>query len=292
MGRRTQRLLRAIGVVTAALLAIWGAGGPEDGIDAARQFVTFLARGTAYEAASWLKPEVLAAPARVLALMSAMGIMVWVFWPERKAKKPEDDASAEVPTHPPTVRELFDNELRPTSGTTLTYLCASDIHFSDETKLEYWYHIICDFSAHAKYVSYYLPPTRHAETCILAIMKETENHVDFDLHAEINSANSEVGPIDEKTLTFTRKVYFYFETDLNPSQLGRIFDACQVAKLQPEFRGPRYALRQAPFQHQQPAAKLRVTLAQPYETQRTLPSPPAAVPKRPSRRGTAPRRRP
>lgn len=86
MGRKTKRLFRALGVVTAVLLAVWGAGGPEDGIEAARQFVTFLARGTTWEAAWWFTPAFLAGPARNAAILAAIGLLIWVFWPERKPK--------------------------------------------------------------------------------------------------------------------------------------------------------------------------------------------------------------
>lgn len=94
MGRRTQRLLKALGVLTAVLLTIFGAGGPEDSIDAVRQFVTFATRGTSWEAASWLTAAHLAVPARIGAILGTIGLFVWVIWPERGPKVAASPAPA------------------------------------------------------------------------------------------------------------------------------------------------------------------------------------------------------
>jgi hypothetical protein len=92
-----QRLRQGGGTLTAFVLAIVGMGGPEDAINAVRASIDFLLRGTDYGAARWLTPEVLATPAQIVFVATAIAVLIWALWPAGKREPERALASTALP---------------------------------------------------------------------------------------------------------------------------------------------------------------------------------------------------
>lgn len=155
---------------------------------------------------------------------------------------PPPPTPAVTPDVPPTLRKLFDTDF----DNFAKFNHDGELHAKSEDgniiKIKIAYSVYMDFASKSRFIGIYIassPATYHAckelPTFYHEILEEADG-IEVNVQKPGDSSTEH-----SKELTFTGKIYVYYEDDLTLEQLGSLEALFKSKNLLPQFRGQRYA---------------------------------------------------
>jgi hypothetical protein len=136
-----------------------------------------------------------------------------------------------------TLREYFDNDF----NHVLNAAKPMGVQFEKSPPLELRARVHLDFAGNAKYVSCYIPQHPNPLNACVAVLENLNQVLELTNGIEVFAGFRGEPPTGLSELMFTRRVYFYSETDLSDDVIERLQREARQNGLSVCFRGPRYA---------------------------------------------------